>query len=296
MPKKKKDENLEAVVETAEVYAEAKQIADELIEKESCSPKCRCQEKANATAGGEGYKDAVGDTFIRNEDGSINWRKMIKPEHIVLNRQHKDQLEKQTGKLFNEIDPESVDDKYKLILLSGIKEVAALRGFQSVDYDVITATPDYVAVKCSILWTPKNEDGRSNDVFGGIRFSALSDVKVNKSDLFCSTYTLAIAENRAFVRAVRSFLRIHITGFEEIDFNAKVEPNTNEKGISKTSPLGAILEKLKQNGKTFDEFKKWWSDKYNKDAAKWQEPTDIPSDEQWIILGEFKKLEQSKKS
>jgi len=44
-----------------------------------------------------------------------------------------------------------------LIKLAGIKELAKLRGYTSVKYDVIKCEASYVAVKCGITWIPNYE-------------------------------------------------------------------------------------------------------------------------------------------
>jgi hypothetical protein len=89
------------------------------------------------------YKDGPGK-FIRNEfglldnvdyefaeDGSVNWRSMIKDEHLFPNKSWFDLRKKDV--------PRSIDglkDHQLLIKLSGIKELAKLRGFTDVYYDV----------------------------------------------------------------------------------------------------------------------------------------------------------------
>jgi hypothetical protein len=217
-----------------------------------------------------------------------DWRKLIDPAYIVLNTQCKEELEKQTGKLFEEIDPTTVEDKYKLILLAGIKEVAQEREFDSVDYDPIAVGPDYAAVKCTIRW-------RGNKYGPPVSFSALADVQA-KNESFAADYMIATAENRAFIRAVRSFLLIHITGKEEIDFKTKRKPSIVDNSISKTSPLGAILDKLQKHGKSFEDFISWWAKEHNPLATSWKSPENIPSEEQWLILSEFQELEKKKKN
>ena len=60
--------------------------------------------------------------YIFNEDGSIDWRSMIKPEFLYPNKGWFD--------IRNKTVPTSVDgleDKQLLIMLGGIKELAKLR-------------------------------------------------------------------------------------------------------------------------------------------------------------------------
>ena len=77
--------------------------------------------------------------YIYNEDGSVNWRKMIRPEFLVPNKQRT-----------QETDITKLEDKDLLILLGGIKELAQIRGFTCVSYDVPEAGPAYVIASCYI--------------------------------------------------------------------------------------------------------------------------------------------------
>ena len=65
--------------------------------------------------------------YVFNEDGSVNWRAMIKDEQLFPNRSWFDSRKKD---LPNSI--EGLKDHQLLIKLGGIKELARLRGFSSV--------------------------------------------------------------------------------------------------------------------------------------------------------------------
>ena len=66
--------------------------------------------------------------YIFNEDGSVNWRKMVGKHYLVPNKQRT-----------NETDVSSLEDRDLLILLGGIKELAQIRGFINVSYNVVTS-------------------------------------------------------------------------------------------------------------------------------------------------------------
>ena len=84
--------------------------------------------------------------YIFSEDGFVNWRKMVKPEYLVANRQRA-----------QGVDVTELEDKDLLILLGGIKELAQIRGYSSVEYDIKTPSPDYVVAVCGIKWIPNFE-------------------------------------------------------------------------------------------------------------------------------------------
>ena len=75
--------------------------------------------------------------YSYKEDGSIDWRKMVKNDYLVPNKQKT-----------SETDVSKLDDSKILILLAGIKELAQIRGFKSVKYTVSHADMEYVCVTC----------------------------------------------------------------------------------------------------------------------------------------------------
>ena len=84
-----------------------------------------------------GLLENVDYTF--NEDGSIDWRAMIKPEFLYPNKGWFDARNKPTPKT-----SEGLDDKQLLIMLGGIKELAKLRGYSSIDFEVNNVSDGYV--------------------------------------------------------------------------------------------------------------------------------------------------------
>jgi hypothetical protein len=155
-----------------------------------------------------------------NEDGTVDWRKMIKPEFLVANRDRTD-----------ETDISKLEDNELIILLGGLKDLASVRGFNSVTYKVHEASPEYVCASCSIEWIGNYETlaAVSGSQSEPVTFEAIADAGIKNTESFGQMYLAAIAENRAFCRAVRNFLRINIVAKEEIK-NPKTsipKPNTN---------------------------------------------------------------------
>lgn len=146
--------------------------------------------------------------YTYNNDGSINWRAMIDNKHLVVNKN-----------VFPEgadipSDVSQLNDGQSLLLLAGLKELANLRGFTNVNYEVTVASKVYVAVKCTISWIPNYESGMQP-----VQFSALADTHESNTSGFGKKFLMAVSENRAFSRAVRNFLRINIIGQDEVDPN-----------------------------------------------------------------------------
>ena len=141
-----------------------------------------------------------GTSYVFNEDGSINWRAMIKPEFLYPN---KDWFDLRKQPIPTSI--EGLEDKQLLIMLGGIKELAKLRGFAHVSYNVKHVQEDYVSSHCTICWIGNYETGNTS-----VYFEDVANATSKNTDDFCLKFLETIACNRAFVRAVRNFLNIHI--------------------------------------------------------------------------------------
>lgn len=211
-----------------------------------------------------------------NDNGTINWKSMVKPEFLVPN---KDKFP--TGTDFTSIDVTQLDDSQLLILLGGIKDIAYIRGFSEVSYDVITARQDYVAVKCNICWIPNYETGMMP-----IKFSALADAHFENTSGFGNKFLMAIAENRAFVRAVRNFLRINIVGQDEIDPMKKNEIIEESKP---TNPANVLAKVMAEVGLTFDTIKSKLASENDSEANNWNDISDIPKKRIFEIIERIKR-------
>lgn len=179
--------------------------------------------------------------YVFNEGGFIDWRKMVKQEFLVANKQN---FERRKQSVPENI--ENLDDKDLLILLGGIKELAQIRGFRSVNYDVKSPSPDYVVASCSITWIPNYETGGEE-----ITFSAIGDASPNNTTNFARCYLGPIAENRSFVRCVRNFLKINVVSQEEVGgVKATDEPASND-----FNPKALLAQVMKEKGVSFDSLK-----------------------------------------
>jgi hypothetical protein len=220
--------------------------------------------------------------YIFNEDGSVNWRAMIKDENLFPNRSWFDS---------RKLDlPKSIDglkDHQLLIKLGGIKELARLRGFTSVNYYVEKCEKDHVAVSCNINFIANYETGGRS-----VKFQDVANATLNNTSSFATKFLETIACNRAFVRCVRNFLNVHIVGDDEID---KSNSKNNFSGITTGAALtpdgmlhSAAKEKL--NCSNFEEFKvilrDWWkSGKYQNESVRdWEDFSDIPATEARVLM------------
>ena len=214
-----------------------------------------------------------------NEDGSVNWKAMIKPEFLYPNRGWFDARNKPIP---NSI--EGLDDKQLLIMLGGIKELAKLRGYCGVDFDVNNVSDGYVTAKCTIHWHQNYESVNEYST----TYVDIANATLANTDAFCAKFLETIACNRAFVRCVRNYLNIHIVGADEIDKSQGSGQAVEADAIATPITPVDLLEKTlreKHGVDSFESCKKvlrdlWKDDKYrNESAAEWGSFADIPAKE-----------------
>jgi hypothetical protein len=227
-----------------------------------------------------------GVEYKTNEDGSINWRAMVKSEHLFPN---KGWFEARKQQIPTSI--EGLNDNQLLIKLAGTKELAKLRGYKSVKYDVIKCEPSYVAVKCGITWIPNYESDYES------YYEDVANATVNNTSDFAVKFLETIAANRAFVRAVRNFLNVHIVGSDEIDTSKKGTPAIFEEENEITLPSSqGMLEKTAKNSgiNSFSEFQDYLREAWklnvyrNNDTKVWTTWKDIPAKEARILMSILK--------
>ena len=173
-----------------------------------------------------------------NEDGLIDWRKMVKAEHLVPNRQKT-----------SETDVSKLEDHQLIIKLGGIKELAQVRGYTDVKFNVVSPSSDYVVATCTITWIPNYETEDKE-----VTFSGVGDASPHNTQSFAKYFLGSIAENRAFVRCVRNFLRINIVGQEELA-GTKIASDPDNDTESKASPVALLKNVMKEKSVTFDKLK-----------------------------------------
>ena len=166
-----------------------------------------------------------------NDDGSVDWRSMIKEEHLFPNKSWFELRKKDVPRSI-----EGLKDHQLLIKLSGIKELARLRGFDSVSFETVKCEMDHVAVKCCIVFIANYE------TLERVIYEDMANATFNNTSSFATKFLETIACNRAFVRCVRNFLNVHIVGDDEID---KSDNNPKQSSQSNDlSPSGVLKKEL----------------------------------------------------
>lgn len=227
-----------------------------------------------------GLLDGVHYIF-KDEGRRVDWRAMIPNQYLVPNRAN---FEKRSEPVPESI--ENVADKDLLILLDGIKYLADLRGFTSVSYTISSSSIQHCTVVCAITWLPNYETEFQMRVFSGI-----GDATIENCTGFGKLFLGPIAENRAFIRAVRNFLRIPIIGKEELNNETLIQEPNNTNGKDKI--LKELDNLMKSKGVSFQLVK----DKLTKEnilgAERFNSINDLPKD---VIFNLIERLQKKKTS
>ena len=224
----------------------------------------------------DGLLDGIDYVFY--EDGTINWRGMIKQHFLVSNRQ-------KTSKT----NVSELEDSQLIILLGGIKDLAQIRGFSKVKYEVHQATPDYACVSCSIEWIPNFEtQGRS------VVFESTANAGLNNTSDFGQKYLVEIAENRSFCRSVRNFLRVNIVSNDEMAPKvSSAIPNPNSTNQSSntnaTDPYSILSNLMNSKNITLVSLKNKLFKEGLIEAKEYNNVRDIPKDKVFELVGRLKK-------
>jgi len=231
------------------------------------------------------YRGLLKETEYKfKPDGGVDYRAMLKPEHLVFNRQMEDKIKSQYGKPSKELSVTEVEDKYLLILLSGIKFLAKIRGYISVKPGQGASGPGHASWSCSIKWIGNFETDFREEEFGEV-----GGANYQSTFSFAQLYLDSIAYNRSFVRAVRNYLGVNVVANDEVGPGGKED--FKEESISQMghSPHHLLDAKLSNKDLSFAKFKDGWIKKYSSiklisNPADWQASKDIPPNDIWDIL------------
>ena len=219
-----------------------------------------------------GLRDGV--NYVFDDLGFIKWADMIDSKYIVVNKGNFEKFGKTAPK-----DPDGLADKDKLVLLFGFKRIALIRGYRSIRFSNIFAEKDFISLQCEICWRGNYETG-----FDDFCFTGCGDASAMNTSNFAKKYLTAIAENRAFVRAVRNSLNIPILGQDEVGTDAIEKPTES---LVSPSPVNLVQQKLNEQGRSFETLKAKLKGHVKYDSTHWNTADDIPHYMSLGIIGEI---------
>ncbi len=221
--------------------------------------------------------------YAFDSNGFIDWRKMLDDKWLYPN----------PTKHPATADTSKLSDNDLCVLLQGYKELAQVRGYTDVTYDVTSPSADYVVATCTITWKPNYETENETVIF-----SAIGDASLANTNGFGALYLGPMAENRAFVRCVRNFLKIGIVGRDELAGNGGGAPKmttshqvsaVEDKGVS-ADPIEMLSTLMAEKGVSFDSVKKKLIEEGYSDAEKMREVYQVPKIKAFELIERLKKV------
>lgn len=233
--------------------------------------------------------------YVFDDMGSINWRALVSDKYLYVNKGWFESRGKEA--------PDSIaglKDNQLLIMLGGIRELAKVRGFESLKFEVVESSKERAVVSCSMYFTPNYENP------DGMNYSEVANATIENTDGFGEKFLEAFAANRAFIRCVRNFLNVNIVGFDEIDKSAGKVFDKSEIKKNSTTAQGALEKHAKKAGyESFEEFVPFMKqlkesglykyDKANAGTKKWESFEDVhPKEARKLISAINKWLKEEK--
>jgi hypothetical protein len=181
-------------------------------------------------------------THEYDEQGFVDWRKMVNKKHVALNRHSAAKAGVDVNALTDEEKQKYLDtwpDEKKVILLAGFKELARLRGYYFVN-NIVTQENEKVVCHCTISWLPNWESPN------GVTYTSVASAAPSNVAPDFVPFLEAVACNRAFSRAVRESLNIHVVSDAELNPTEEVKIATPFKLVER------LRDKCKEANIAFD--------------------------------------------
>ena len=186
-----------------------------------------------------------GVNYTRDENGRIEWFKLIPRKYLYINTEKKAQIEKRLGKRIDEADESEFLDTDYVINLQGIKYLLDLRGYQSCKTRIDECNPEYAAATCEITFIPNDEDNFAQT------YTACASAHPQNTKSWYAKYLVEASSNRALCRAVRQFLRINAVAQEEL--GGAGGNHSDDEPVNPMGPLGALKNLMKKKDKTLSD-------------------------------------------
>jgi len=144
--------------------------------------------------------------YPKDKLGYILWREMISPEFLYPNKEYFERK-----KIPVPDSTEGLPDSQCLVKIGGLIELMRIRGYTSLNQEVVNVDNGYVTAKCTIYWLPNFETDNK-----GVSFSWVANSNRDNCGDFMAHYQETQAQNRALSLCIRKFLNINIVSDEEV--------------------------------------------------------------------------------
>ena len=241
-----------------------------------------------------------GVTYKYRADNSVDWRAMIEPQFLVVQRENeKSVLAAQGVTSLAEVDVTKVPDKQLLVLLGGWKRLLFLRGYTSLTQHSDFVSPEKAVSTCSITFAPNYETHMLPVTYSWTASASYSNTSGDIPQMFLE----ATAANRAFCLCLRGFLNVNVVGKDEIGpsrFTRKTETAAPASDTSDPEPApqagfqakDTLAKRCSEIGLSFDKLKEGatkYKGELKTDPTTWVSFESITSLDAWTLLDKLTK-------
>lgn len=226
---------------------------------------------------------------IGMETKPFEWKALIPSKYIDIGNEWLSQngieLKGTTEEQKEELK-ERCGEENLIIKLAGFKHLAHLRGMSCVDYEIRNVSDKHVTAICTISFesvTVTDKDGEIHS-FPRTTISGVANATESNTSYPYSMFLESMAENRSFIRAIKTAFNINILGAEEL----KIQPSTassmldGEEGCA--SPQDSLRMAVQGKGKDFADLKESLRKKKWEGYEEWNDFSDIPAEQCFLII------------
>jgi len=229
-------------------------------------------------------------SFINSTTTLFDWKSLIPSKYIEINSAWL----REQGIEPKDIETEEQREEIKLrageenliIKLAGFKHLAHLRGIHSVDYEIHHVSEKHVSSLCLIRFS----EASVTDKDGTVRYFPSSTItgvanatELNTSYPF-SMFLESMAENRSFIRAVKTAFNINILGAEELHTQPSKGTGILVDDEGCTSPQESLRMAVEGKGKGFPDLLESLKKKGSKECEGWTSFEDVPPTQCFEII------------
>jgi len=233
---------------------------------------------------------AVGDTvsslkpkYVYDENGKINWFKMIPLEYLYLNESKKASIEKRLKKPFNEVAKEEALETELIINLAGIRFLLETVGFRYSRITPNVCSSDYAAATCEICFNAGEHNNYREQIY-----TQCASAHVGNTKSWYKDYLVEAAANRAFCRAVRFYFNLSCVSMDELGSNNNAEEQ-NFAPQDNSAQINLLQKELDKRKITWPQFQsKLVKDKVE-GAENMKSISELPKDKIFEYLERLKK-------
>jgi hypothetical protein len=232
-------------------------------------------------------------TYKRTPEGRIDWKAHLNVKWLRVKDDMKAEVARKHGAA---PDLSKVEDFYLYVTLGGYNEVARLRGFDSLVHHVDYVSDSKAVVTCTMHFVPNEEDPNGLTV-SGVASGSVYNIKPD-----FTAFMETIAENRAFVRAVRRALNINIVAQEELGLDKtknetsaaaptdRAAQTTDVPEVTGFSSKAILIRQCKEAGITFEGLQERAikaRSGLKEDPASWTSFESISDGDVYVLLGKI---------